>query len=603
MKVSTMKRDWQFLSVILAIVLLYGFLPLGTAFQFGGDEGYELITGFLMSKGYVLYTQIWNDQPPLLVLLLDLLFKIFGPSILAARLLAAGFGLLMFAAFFQTVKIGSGKWAALIGTFLLLASPGILEISVSVMQEVPTFALVLLSLWCLLRSRPTGRSFWLVVSGSVFGLAMATKLTAMIAFPAMILELVLRYAGDRKVSSFKRVGLALLQWGGVLAITFTCVLVLWGRGSFESSYRAHFAEHQISGMGKPDDFPPNLAAFLDNSECVAAALLAVVFIFRRRQLGQFTVPLTWLATAILIHAVHRPWWMYYYLHLAIPMAWLAGFALCELLKPFCLLLSSAALNLSSRRTWGALALAALVAIVLVRSEQRIEGGFLDLRHRQTIRSNPLLAKMRQFGGRTHWIYVRYTQEAYAFHAQLLTPPELAVVTLKRFWSDQISPAEIQNICKRYRPEQLILDPMDARSNWSSFLTNYSLAYLDHDNALYVLRAGGDEIQQPRMTFGFSKETAVGLPLCPFSAGQSRPAVQRFTDLTLEPPQIIQSFGFTVEIQHRGQLQQAIHTLGAYVYHFWMQDMTPIRRGSRKQHVQRKGEHYRPSRSDCSIISR
>src|SRR6266540_894679 len=36
----------------------------------------------------------------------------------------------------------------------------------------------------------------------------------------------------------------------------------------------------------------------------------------------------------------------------------------------------------------------------------------------------------------------------------------------------------------------------------------------------------------------------------------------------------------------------IHTVGAYAYHFWMQDMTPIRRGSGKQYVQRKSEIYR-----------
>src|SRR5213596_1040604 len=39
-------------------------------------------------------------------------------------------------------------------------------------------------------------------------------------------------------------------------------------------------------------------------------------------------------------------------------------------------------------------------------------------------------------------------------------------------------------------------------------------------------------------------------------------------------------------------KQAIHTVGAYAYHFWMQDMTPIRRGSGKQYVQRKTEIYR-----------
>ena len=33
-------------------------------------------------------------------------------------------------------------------------------------------------------------------------------------------------------------------------------------------------------------------------------------------------------------------------------------------------------------------------------------------------------------------------------------------------------------------------------------------------------------------------------------------------------------------------------MGAYAYHFWMKDMTPIRRGSGKQYMPRKSEAYR-----------
>jgi hypothetical protein len=490
----------KYLCLAGLLVLIFSLLPLGTAFELGGDEGFELNKGFLHSKGFALYSQIWSDQPPLYTLLLSLAFRTFSPSILIARLTAAGFGLVLFLTFLSLVRRRSGVVGAWCAVFLLVCSPCVLLLSVSVMKEVPSVAIALVSAALAFKSADRASKIQLIASGLAMAAALQVKFAAGLFIPAILTELCLE-PGSKAESGWPRRALPVAEWLLVTAAAFLLIGAVWGRGSALPAWQAHFVPHPHPATeDRARDFALPTTVFLDHIECVLLAGILLVWVLKdarrnRTRPGQESgqlprlpewpqvrFPVVLLVTVLGFHAFHRPFWMYYYLHFAVPLAWLGGAAAAGLIARARAAFNPTKASIPITPQAVFLILLAL-GFPLLRSSARLRAEIVDMRQHERVASSAVLTKIKQHAPATHWIYAE--PGTYAFHAGLPVPPELAVTSRKRFWSGQITTNQIVEICRRYGVEQIVLQPGAATGPWSDFLQSYKLVSRDPQVVLYI----------------------------------------------------------------------------------------------------------------------
>ena len=173
----------------LFVALVLAFVPFCDVFAFDPDEGNNLMKARLVADGHGLYSEIWNDQPPLFTHVLRAWMPLTGWTVEGARLLVLLCSAVLLWAFHQAVRLTAGQIGAIVATVLLVTSFGYTRLSVSVMLAVPSLMFAMLSVYALVRHNDSGGDGWLAVSGVCLSLSVFVKMWTLLLAVVLLVAL------------------------------------------------------------------------------------------------------------------------------------------------------------------------------------------------------------------------------------------------------------------------------------------------------------------------------------------------------------------------------------------------------------------------------
>lgn len=462
--VNALKNKQQvFITILLPSIFLVGMLlwfPFRFVFEFNTDEGVNLIKAMMTLKGFDLYSQVWSDQPPVLTYMLAGLFRLVGLKVNAGRLLI----LLLSAA-----TIGAGadylarRWGvlhAVLGAFALITLPFYTTLSVSIMIGLPAIAFAMLSFACLDRWHASGQPVYLIASGIFLALSIFTKLWTAILGPIFMVGILLqswkRSDGDSGITGRLR---PLLWWAlGILPVTLVVALFMVGPTNLTQLVTVHLQARTTPEMQLIDE-TRSINSFLTDSIPLFLLALAgaLIVIYKRAWHALYLIAWTLAGYGFLAWVV-VPAWFHHQLLVTIPAALLAAIALSAAVEDLFVRARKSEFWKLKTVPWFVV-IAVGVYFVIDRTPPTANNFRLNFPNFRTPDLSQdvdfeIVALIGDYSDRTSYLFT--DRPMYAFRSGVAMPPELAVITQKRYSTGDPTQEEIYAVLMETKPEQIII---------------------------------------------------------------------------------------------------------------------------------------------------
>lgn len=456
------KRKDFFIPLLIPAIFIIGIIaktPIRQVFDYYPDEGYALMGSSLFLKGFPLYNKIWLDQTPLLTVILSYWLKLFGASVYSGRILILIFSGILLWAFYQIIKNQWGRLCALIAVVFLIFSNAYARLSVSVMIGIPALAFLMLSVYCLAIYRKNYSKYLLVLSGIFMALSLQTKLFTLFLLPFIALEVIQTKGIDLECN--KKEGYAisafLLWFIGFLA-AFLVITVIFFHFNFSMFVKMLFQSHIKGELALRNEFNFSVLRImiLRDYDTALLALTGIALIIREKK-WRFIFPVLWLVSAFVMLLCHRPVFDHYYPLISIPMCWLAAVSCREFFHGdmrkgwFTAKDQHNLTDVFFRWLTAGLIIATILPMPIkyYRTRLILRGEGPASPQEQAVVN--LLKKYKTY---TPWVVT--DRPIFAFYADMLVPPEFAIICHKRNFIDEEEQDYFIDTLQKYRVKLILL---------------------------------------------------------------------------------------------------------------------------------------------------
>lgn len=480
---------FQYLLPLLFFLAGCGIIYSYGCFEFDPDEGINLMKAFLLYKGFPLYQEIWNDQPPILTHLLALGFQFVEPRVEFARTFILICSTILLWQTWLILYLLGGVLHAYIGCLFLLIAPNYWKLSISVMVGLPCITIALGAVLSIVVWHATQKNFWLIVSALLLSISILTKLFTFFLAPIILVGIVCSLILPSKKISSKQLQPAALWMMVFFGSSILILLSLVGIENIHLLINNHTSAREIDAfqnMALRHSLRNDYRLFL-----VGLTIWGAIAAYQRQQWQVFYFA-SWSLVAYQLLINHRPIWYHQVLLLHIPAIIMAGYTLGEIIT---VAIGSAGsyFRFNRRLLLALFTIALLYASVLLIGEQtktttKEIKSWRKACNKITISTSldrQFLGAINQYDSQTDWIVT--DSPMFAFRAGITVPPSTAVLSRKQLETGNITDEQLIKAIQQYQPEQILFKRFEWASLTSFLEQNYQLKMQQDNFRLYVRR--------------------------------------------------------------------------------------------------------------------